>query len=80
MPKEIYKLTNIHMEGNEHGQLRKDIIYAELRSPDGSLAISATLEYILAKIRDRNLTVAGVSVDWKDARGAKCSKVSLNKY
>lgn len=78
MAKEFYRLANIHMEGNEHGQLRKDTIYAELRHSDGSLVVSATLKYILAKIRDRKLTVHGISVGWKEDRGVRCSTVFLH--
>ncbi len=73
----MYYLCNIQLEGNEHGQLRRDTIYAELREADGSLAIAATLEHILAMIRDRELKTEGVAVEFFDKRGAKCSTVKI---
>jgi len=75
--KEIYRLQKIEMAGHEHGQLRPDTIYAELRHADGSLAISATLEHILASIRDNNLAVEGVTVRREVLRGVFCSFVSI---
>ena len=77
---EIYYLRNIAMKGNEHGQLRPDTIYAELIHADGTLAISATLEYILSSIRDLDLAVEGVTVLKNVQRGTKCSEVVLDKY
>lgn len=62
------QLVNIEMQGNEHGNLHSNTIYAQLLDDDGSLLISATLEYILAAIRDRNLTVNGVTVS-RDKQG-----------
>ena len=73
----MYYICNIHLEGNEHGQLRRDTIYAELREEDGGLAISATLEHILAAIRDRGLDTEGVAVEFYDKRGARCSTVKI---
>jgi len=77
---EIYYLRNIAMKGNEHDQLRPDTIYAELIHTDGTLAISATLEYILSSIRDLDLAVEGVTVLKNVQRGTKCSEVVLDKY
>jgi len=77
---EIYHLQNIRMDGNEHGQLRPNTIYAELVHNDGTLIISATLEHILASIRDRDLAVEGVTVQSSVQRGTKCSTVLLNNY
>ena len=74
-----YKIRNIIMKGNEHGQLRANTIYAELIDPDEHLEISATLEYILCAIRDRNLNVYGINVCKKPAHGALCSQVMLKK-
>ena len=76
----MYYLCNIHLKGNEHGQLKRDTIYAELRHKDGSLAISATLEHILASIRDRGLLVEGVSVEYFGERGVKCSTVKIIRH
>ena len=73
----LYKLENIHMKGNEHGQLRANTVYAELRDENGGLVISATLEYILCSIRDKKLNTEGVSVEWSEKRGTRCSTVSL---
>jgi len=77
---EIYRLQKIKMSGNEHGQLRANIIYAELVHRDGTLAISATLEYILTAIRDRGLGVEGVTCQTNVQRGTKCSEVLLDNY
>jgi hypothetical protein len=77
---EIYHLQKIKMSGNEHGELRADTIYAELVHDDGTLAISAKLEYILSSIRDGNLAVEGVTVQSNVKRGAKCSEVLLDNY
>ena len=65
------------MEGNEHGQLKKDTIYAELCHADGTIALVATLEYVLATIRDRNLNIKDVAVEYLSKRGANCSCVFL---
>lgn len=78
------KLKNIHMAGNEHGDLKADCIYAELHDDSGCL-ISSTLDYILAAIRERNYQVEGVTVDWyvskrPGSKGVKCSEVSLDLY
>ncbi len=78
--KEIYKLTNIRMAGNEHGKLKRDVIYAELRFMDGTLAISATLDHILKNIRNENLAVKGVSVTSRMQRGTYCSTVAMELY
>jgi len=74
------KLTKIQLAGNEHRELKADVIYAELQDDNGHTLISATLEYILVAIRERRYNVEGVTVDWKEARGAKCSTVTLNNY
>jgi len=74
---EIYRLKDIEMHGNEHGQLRKDTIYATLVDAKGVIVISATLEYILAAIRDHNYSVEGVTITFKNARSANCSTVSI---
>ena len=68
------------MAGNEHGQLRPNTIYAELVHSDGKVAIMATLEYILAAIRNRDLAVEGVSVKKYMSRGSYCSEVFLDRY
>jgi len=52
----------------------------ELIHADGTLAISATLEYILSSIRDLDLAVEGVTVLKNVQRGTKCSEVVLDKY
>ena len=78
--KEIFKLTNVRMAGNEHKQLKADVIYADLNYQNGNIYISATLQYVLQKIRDRKLKVDGIAVEWEESRGANCSIVSLDKY
>lgn len=78
--KELYKLTNIRMAGNEHGRLTPDTIYAELHLMSGPLVIAATLVHILKTIRDENLAVEGVSVTHKIQRGAYCSTTELEFY
>ncbi len=77
---EILHLQKIRMAGNEHGQLRVNTIYAELVHDDGTIAISATLEYILSSIRDGDLAVEGVTVLLNVQRGSKCSEVLLDNY
>lgn len=77
---EIYHLQKIKMSGNEHGQLRANTIYAELIRDDGTQVVSATLEYILSVIRDRNLAVNGVTIQSNVQRGVKCSEVFLDSY
>ena len=74
------KLTNIRLQGNEHGKPTPDIVYADLVHDDGRIAISATLDYILTRIRDRSYQVEGVKVELKDERGAVCSFVRLTRY
>ena len=76
----IYSLKKIRMSGNEHGQLRKNTIYATLVDSDGKLVISATLEFILADIRDRGLPTEGITVHRNVQRGASCSEVSMDLY
>lgn len=71
------KIANIHMSGNEHGQLVADTIYAELVDDAGEVVIKATLQYILSTIRIHEYKVDGVSVEWKESRGALCSTVRL---
>lgn len=78
------KLKNIHLSGNEHGQLRANTIYAELWDEEG-MCISATLEYILVAIRDRKFQVDGVNVVWEETKrlgceGIECSTVELGLY
>jgi len=68
------------MSGNEHGLLRANTIYAQLVYNDGTIAISATLEYILSSIRDRGLAVEGVTIQSNVQRGAMCSEVILDNY
>jgi len=77
---EIYHLQKIRMCGNEHRQLRANTIYAELVHADGTIAITATLEYVLAAIRNRNLAVEGVTIQSSVQRGVKCSEVLLDNY
>lgn len=74
---ETFKIVDIVMKGNEHGELRPNTIYAKLVDSKGNLHISATLEYILTVIRDRNLKVKNVVVEYKEILGVKCSKVNL---
>jgi hypothetical protein len=74
---DIYYLRKIKLCGNEHGQLRPNTIYAELIDSDDRLIISATLEYILKAIRDRNLSVYGISVIRDVQRGVACSEVLI---
>lgn len=76
----MLKLTDIRLAGNEHGQLRADVLYAKLRNEEGRVVISADLGYILAAIRDRNLQVEGVEVEYYMARGTQCSEVKLMSY
>lgn len=76
----MMQLRNIRLSGNEHHQLKADVIYAELVDGSGHIEIMATLEYILAAIRDRNYRVEGVTVEWKEQRGARCSYVMLDRY
>jgi hypothetical protein len=76
------KLKNIHLAGNEHRQLAADVIYAELHDDTG-LVISATLDYILAAIRDRKYQVDNVTVKWTKskrpgAKSIKCSTVKVD--
>lgn len=67
------------MNGNEHGQLQKDTIYAKLVNVQtGVIEISATLEYILSTIRDRDLNVEGVIIEHHEQRGAMCTSVKLS--
>ncbi len=75
-----YRIQNIVLKGNEHDQLKPDVIYAQLANENGEVEISATLDYILAAIRDRNLETEGVTVKQKEYRGAKNSEVSLDFY
>lgn len=73
-----YRLQNIMLCCNEHGQLKADCIYAELVDENGKIVISATLQYVLAAIRDRKLEVEGVKVEHKEYRGAFNSEVSIS--
>lgn len=52
----MYTIRNIHLVPSN------GFIYAELIDPDGLIVISATLDYILYAIQERNYPVAGVSV------------------
>lgn len=74
---ETFKIVDIVMKGNEHGELRPNTIYAKLVNSKGELYISATLEYILTTIRDKNLKVENAEVVYKEILGVKCSKVNL---
>lgn len=74
------RLADIQLAGNEHGELRRNTMYACLYDDDGHLVISATLDYILVAIRERGYNVEGVTVGWEDCRGTKCSTVTLDKY
>lgn len=74
---ETFKIVDIVMKGNEHGELRPNTIYAKLVDSKGVLYISGTLEHILAAIRDKNLKVKNVVVEYKEVLGVKCSKVNL---
>ena len=75
-----YYLRNIHLSGNEHGQLKRDVIYASLYDDEGNIIISATLKYILCQIRDLDLNVYGVTAERRLIRGKECSFVSLDLY
>jgi len=44
------------------------------------LVISATLEFILADIRDRGRPTEGITVHRNVQRGASCSEVSMDLY
>jgi hypothetical protein len=76
----MFRLQKIKMNGNEHGQLRANTIYAELVDLDGKLEISATLEHILSVIRDNDLPVEGVTIHKKAQLGAYRSEVTLDLY
>lgn len=76
----MYKLTNVHMLGNEHGGLAPDTLYAELREEDGTIVIGATLSYILRAIRDRHYQVDGVTVSAKKMFDGLTSVITLDKY
>ena len=72
------RLTNIRLEGNEERRgLRRDVVYAELLNDDGSIVIAATLEYVLAAIRDRRYRVDGVVAENYDKGN---SRVVLSRY
>lgn len=70
--------------GNEHTSLARDTIYADLHDESG-LVKSATLDCILATIRNRNCDVEGVTVKWYPSvcigsEGVMCSEVRLDRY
>lgn len=73
----MFKIVNIEFCGNEDTGLAPNIIYATLVNEFGGVVISATLNYILAAIRDRNLEVEGITVNKSNPR---CSIVYLDKY
>lgn len=75
-----YRLKDVCMRGNEHGQLASNVIYAKLVDDNGLLVISATLDYILIKIREIGLEVEGVTLSTYERGGVVCSKVSLDLY
>ncbi len=75
-----YRIQNIVLKGNEHGQLTANVLCAQLVNENEEIEINAELDYILAAIRDRNLEVEGVTVNWREYRGAKNSEVSLDFY
>jgi len=76
----MYKLRNVRMLGNEHGQLRANTIYAELIDQDSRLVVSNTLDHVLGVIRDNSIDVEGVTVAREMQRGAMCSRVCLDLY
>lgn len=73
----MYKLKNIKMLGNEHGQLSPNCIYANLVDQEGYIVISATLEHVLCAIRDRDLKVENVQVKKEFKRGKMCSEITV---
>lgn len=73
-------LRDVELKGNEHKQLRPDTIYAKLYHENGDIYMSATLDAVLAAIRDRDLWVDGVTVRWQAARGEVCSTVILDAF
>ncbi len=58
----MFRLKNVHMLGNEHGQLAENTIYAELYDEEDKIVISATLSFILGAIKDRGYKVEGITV------------------
>jgi hypothetical protein len=80
----MYRIVDIELASNEHGQLRKDVLYAQLIDEQGNTVVSATLDYILAAIRDRNLQVDGVTVKRNPCRRATdniiCTRTKLTRY
>ncbi len=47
-----YKIQNIYLAGNEHGQLKANIVYAELVTESGEIAIKAS--GLLGYLKGRN--------------------------
>ena len=78
-----YMITDIHLAGNEYGQLRRDTLYARLeRIETGETVVQATLEYILGAIRNRGYNTLGVTVSYEEGKkrfkGIKFSRVSFD--
>ena len=63
-----YRIARLRMCGNEGNGLRPDCIYCALvEIESGHEVISATLDYVLAAIRDRGYVVEGVTVGLEPA-------------
>lgn len=76
-----YVITRLYMDDNRHSGLRPNTIYCELREKGtGLLEISATLEHVLAAIRDRELAVDGVTVARLDSKRGPHTVVRLDHY
>ena len=65
------------MQGNEHGALKRDVIYAQLVDGNGKLVISATLKFIMQSIRDGNIETENTNTKSVMSRGVRCSEVNL---
>ena len=55
-------ITNVHLCTNTNAKLKPNVIYATLRHSDGDLIISATLDYILLAIMERNYLAENVTI------------------
>ena len=83
-----FRIARLRMSGNEGTGLKPDCIYCSLvEIKSGREVISATLDYVLAAIRDRGYVVEGVTVGTEPAgsfyreQGVEChSFVQLDAY
>lgn len=63
-----YKITRLQLNGNEGTGLKPDVVYCALvEIATGREVISATLDYVLAAVRDRGYVVEGVTVGTEPA-------------